>query len=349
MRCVAQTPSRRRSGRVTTGVSANDKAKVRMDGLTPGKGGGDGEKKTSPSAVVMRDLSGLRMHPPLVRGGFLGATGNFVYQFGGQRTAAVKAQGVTFSGAVWKLSLVSLSWTQLKIRGAAPAPRAEFGGTISDGIIYVHGGVQQDGALLGDIWGLNTTSKSWFEIKPNRQLVPPIRRQGMAFSGGQLYHFGGYTANGLTSSAWALNITSGEWAALYQEDEPLNYALVGTADNSIQLAPVYAPQPRADAVVQALSFGVHLVIYGGYDVDEDQLSDLWVMSVPVRRWTRLRPLDSAGNQVLVDWPVATAVKADERILLLGQRRCLPRRGISARRACALTAPSAPRRRWRLWK
>jgi len=59
----------------------------------------------------------------------------------------------------WSFNISTRKWTELQCAGSIPSPRGGHAAVLVDDVVYVLGGIANDGTILGDLAALNLSSK----------------------------------------------------------------------------------------------------------------------------------------------------------------------------------------------
>jgi hypothetical protein len=109
---------------------------------------------------------------------------------------------------------VALSWQPMSTLGA-PAARREHGMVWTGSELVVWGG-QTSGGLAGDGARYDPVMDQWQPLPTPGDALDPAARSGhsVTWTGNELLVFGGRTAQGLTATGAAWDLSSGEWRPL---------------------------------------------------------------------------------------------------------------------------------------
>ncbi|MCA9667518.1 MAG: hypothetical protein KC503_18085 [Myxococcales bacterium] len=141
-----------------------------------------------------------------------------VILLGGNTAPGQNAAGA--SDELYTLNLETLAWTRQTV--AAPKPSARFEHTsavdvgIGTGRLYVFGGTDNAGALLGDLWALDLSNLTWSEVWKVGQSNGPTARAGAAIAedvaGKRIVLIGGRDTVGPHNDVWWFDIDRAAWA-----------------------------------------------------------------------------------------------------------------------------------------
>jgi len=59
----------------------------------------------------------------------------------------------------WSFDISTRKWTELQCTGSIPSPRGAHAAVLVEDVMYVFGGIANDGTSLGDLTALNLSSK----------------------------------------------------------------------------------------------------------------------------------------------------------------------------------------------
>ena len=80
------------------------------------------------------------------------------FRFGG-----LDAGIVHYFDDTWSFNISTRKWTELQCTGSIPSPRVHHAAVLVDNVMYVFGGLDHGGTILGDLTALNLSSK-WFGL-----------------------------------------------------------------------------------------------------------------------------------------------------------------------------------------
>jgi len=138
-----------------------------------------------------------------------------------------------------------------------PSKRIGQAGTFDarHGKLFLFGGQDVAGNLIGDLWELDPAKRTWTKITPRG--VQPSPRSGASLTydyKGRLWLFGGETANGVINELWMYDIASKQWSLIDSSNKP-------SARSRHKTACAYG--------------GDYCYVFGGMDANGNALNDLW--------------------------------------------------------------------------
>ncbi|CAG8461243.1 14775_t:CDS:10 [Cetraspora pellucida] len=122
--------------------------------------------------------------PPGRAAHILCAHNNKIYMFGGM-------DGDRCYNDMWCYDLHNNTWSQLSCAGFIPFPRKYHSATIVDGIIYVFGGINQEGKELGDLTSFQINTQRWFMFQKMGPSPSPRHLHTMSAENEKVFVFGG--------------------------------------------------------------------------------------------------------------------------------------------------------------
>ncbi len=154
------------------------------------------------------------------------------------------------------LDLATRTWREISPANR-PSKRKGQAGTFDarEGQLFLFGGQDVTGNLLGDLWKLDPAQRTWTKIAPRG--VQPSPRSGASLTydyKGRLWLFGGETSNGVTNELWIYDIASQQWSLIDAGNKPL-------ARSRHKSACAYG--------------GDYCYVFGGMDANGNALNDLW--------------------------------------------------------------------------
>lgn len=150
------------------------------------------------------------------------------------------------------------SFSEVSGIGKRPLKRCLVQGIFAGKAFYIFGGQSDPKPFLGDLWKLNTTTKVWRQLKPNR--LPAARNLYAATSTGQgwLIH-GGASQNGFLDDLW--------WFDLKRE----RFIQLKITNRSV-------PSARAKHAAATIDHGKAAVLFGG-EAASGELADTWILKL----------------------------------------------------------------------
>lgn len=121
--------------------------------------------------------------------------------------------------------------------------------------LFLFGGQDTAGNLLGDLWELDLAKRTWMKIASSG--TQPSARSNASLTydyDGRLWLFGGETNNGATNELWMYDIASKQWSLIDSRNKP-------SARSRHKLACAYS--------------GDYCFVFGGMDTNGNALNDLW--------------------------------------------------------------------------
>ncbi|KAI0267956.1 hypothetical protein BGY98DRAFT_374637 [Russula aff. rugulosa BPL654] len=92
----------------------------------------------------------------------------------------------------WSFDISTRKWTELQCTGSIPSPRHCLAAVLVDGIMYVFGGLSEDGSCLDDLYALQLLTHRWFKISNLGKSPRKRRYHTMASDGTRVFVLGGY-------------------------------------------------------------------------------------------------------------------------------------------------------------
>ncbi|XP_024521607.1 acyl-CoA-binding domain-containing protein 6 [Selaginella moellendorffii] len=228
--------------------------------------------------VAKERATGRRIRPGKRWGHTLTAVNNgkLLFLFGGY--------GKIETSHVHVFDSVTKSWSKPFLKGTLPAPRDSHTCTAVGSKLFVFGGT--DGTSpLDELYVLDTTTYTW--TKPDTSGDIPAAREGhsAALVGDDLYVFGGCGKK-----------KQGQAREVYYDDL---YAL-STTSCAWRKVLTSGPRPCSRDSHSMSSFGNKLVLFGGEDVLNTYLADIYILDVGSLEWSRLetrgvKPAPRAGH------------------------------------------------------
>lgn len=209
----------------------------------------------------------------------VGASGRWVYLFGGTRDNVVNGE-VTLLDDLHRFDTQTNRWQSVTVSGARPSARA-FTSLVNDpdsGALIMYGGATfgdfyGDFEALSDLWIFDPELRVWTQTSGDDGPGP---RSGAStwMHDGKFYLFGGLDSFFQThSDVWSYDFSSASWQEV----------IVDGAATS--------PPPRHEAI-SGIAHG-KLTLYGGETVTEDfnfvTLPDTWQYDLSTQTWRELTP------------------------------------------------------------
>ncbi len=164
---------------------------------------------------------------------------------------------------VWTLDPTVPAWTAREVSGG-PGPLTLAPAAAADGVIWVHGGMDETGELQGTLWALDIASWTWTAVSDEGPT--PRAEHLVAAKNGRVVVWGGDPSDG---DLWVYDTNSGEWSQ-------------GEVDNG--------PEPRAGFAWDVTLDGQWLLMFGG-ETATDWPNDVWVLNLDSFVWSQLLRLD----------------------------------------------------------
>ncbi|EFJ21745.1 hypothetical protein SELMODRAFT_52725, partial [Selaginella moellendorffii] len=228
--------------------------------------------------VAKERATGRRIRPGKRWGHTLTAVNN------GKRLFLFGGYGKIETSHVHVFDSVTKSWSKPFLKGTLPAPRDSHTCTAAGSKLFVFGGT--DGTTpLNELYVLDTTTYTW--TKPDTSGDIPAAREGhsAALVGDDLYVFGGCGKK-----------KQGQAQEVYYDDL---YAL-STTSCVWRKVLTSGPRPCSRDSHSMSCFGNKLVLFGGEDVLNTYLADIYILDVGSLEWSRLetrgvKPAPRAGH------------------------------------------------------
>eukprot|EP01012_Entosiphon_sulcatum_P047410 TRINITY_DN64350_c0_g1_i1.p1 TRINITY_DN64350_c0_g1~~TRINITY_DN64350_c0_g1_i1.p1 ORF type:complete len:358 (+),score=34.21 TRINITY_DN64350_c0_g1_i1:28-1074(+) len=198
-----------------------------------------------------------------------------LYIFGGWiggRTADGKLNDL------WAFDIASSTWTEVKTAGSPPERRSSHSAAVSQGVMYVYGGIGAH--KYGDLHMFSFATRNWSAIR-TANTPPPRSSYGdlMVLPTG-LLTFGGLTC-GQLNDLQHINLTTKTWEAL----------------------PYHGQPPCKRGRHASLLVGDTVFVFGGTDLKR-KFNDFFSYHIPTSTWRRLKsqgptPPPSEGHSMVL--------------------------------------------------
>lgn len=208
----------------------------------------------------------LGVKPPARAGHAIAVLNNAIYIFGGQ-PEGVLANDVGKYGLandLWKYS--EDGWVQETPANNPPEERTMSAMAATAQKVYMFGGGNKFGAVLGDLWSYNPANKNWTQ-EDSQGDIPPARQYHtmVALQSGQLIVLGGIDAQGQISDHFVRSYepATGTWLKQKAPPEVLSYGHTATA------------------------VGNSMYLFGGFN--DTYKNDVWIYDLAQDTWTKVTP------------------------------------------------------------
>jgi N-acetylneuraminic acid mutarotase len=162
---------------------------------------------------------------PSARGYFqMVLRGDRIFLFGGQGHNPTLEDPKDL-GDMWRFDISSRCWTELTATAVGPKPSPRNSAamvTMSNGLIYIYGGVQQWGLFLGDLFSYDPATNKFHSLSSST-LTPPPRAIShiTTVSNTGFYVWGGCCGSnsetgGYFQDMWFYNIVTNQWSEINQ-------------------------------------------------------------------------------------------------------------------------------------
>ncbi|CAG0929857.1 hypothetical protein TFLX_01437 [Thermoflexales bacterium] len=155
------------------------------------------------------------------------------------------------------LDLTTNTWEEISPVNRPSKRKGQAGAfDARQGKLFLFGGQDVAGNLMGDLWELDPAKRIWTKIPPSR--VQPSPRSGASLTydfNRRLWLFGGETNNGMTNELWMYDIASKQWSLIDASNKP-------SARSRHKSACSYD--------------GESCYIFGGQNANGNALNDLWI-------------------------------------------------------------------------
>ena len=207
------------------------------------------------------------------------------YLYGGRWCRDRIPGGNSFIGSVWKMTIKSKTWWQMK-PFTTPNTHLSNCGTYSRSHMVLFGGQHENGTVVNELWLFNTIHRIWFQVQlDNHSHLLPAPRAGCSLTSvdsstsSPIILFGGYSNNKIAKSdIWILDGVDFRWSI----------ASSGSGDGKSR------PYPRFGH--SAAVVGNELIIYGGKGnlLNRTQAYacyfDMWAFSISNRTWRQVHAI-----------------------------------------------------------
>ena len=195
-----------------------------------------------------------------------------VLLFGGNTRTDQAAAGATDD--LYSLDPETLTWSRLGGLSPAPAARAGHATVVDHRIdgkrLYLFGGRDQAGALLGDLWALDLAQTRWTKLWEAGSGRGPTARVGAALgedaAAKQLLLFAGTDATSPRNDVWWWKIDDGQWGKEKTGDKKKGDCADHCANSCdplfMEVDPL-SPDRRQDSQLHAIEGYGHLLMIGG--------------------------------------------------------------------------------------
>ncbi|CAK9098456.1 unnamed protein product [Durusdinium trenchii] len=174
-------------------------------------------------------------------------------------------------------------WSQELVSGAPPAPRGGHTATLVGSDIFVIGGANSQ-ATLGDVYRLDLVRKRWTKLEQPAGLKLSNRTShaAVATTGGRLFLFGGYDAEGnFLNDLWVLRPTL---SPPFSPDAPDVLETAALAwSRPVPVGEV--PEPREGHSLTLLD--EQLLLFGGYTAAGTETNDLHMYDISKQTWKQV--------------------------------------------------------------
>jgi N-acetylneuraminic acid mutarotase len=151
--------------------------------------------------------------------------------------------------------------------------------------------------MFNDTWSFDRAENSWMDLDPGGPLPPARWGHSMVYCPDtkSMLLFGGMTEDGSTNDLWSYDPASNTWTE-FEPAGPL-------------------PSPRSD---QATAYDIaagRLILFGGWDDNDQILGDTWAYDPGANAWTELEPSGAAPPPRAI--AAMTYDRASGRVILFG--------------------------------
>ena len=154
------------------------------------------------------------------------------------------------------LDLTTRAWREISPANRPPKRKGQAGTfDARQGKIFLFGGQDVAGNLLGDLWELDPAKRTWTKITPSGAQPSPRSNATLTYDyNGRLWLFGGETGSGATNELWMYDIASKQWSLTDSSNKP---------------------SARSRHEFACAHDGEICYIFGGMDANGKALNDLW--------------------------------------------------------------------------
>lgn len=117
--------------------------------------------------------------------------------------------GTNKLGDTWYYDVINNEWHELMLASPKPVARTEFSINLVNDMIWISGGLDNNGNILNDLWAFNLSNDTW-------EQYPPLNTNGLyghiaGFGNPLLLLLGGYDENGLNTQMYCFDIGNYNW------------------------------------------------------------------------------------------------------------------------------------------
>ncbi|KAL8008320.1 putative vacuolar protein sorting-associated protein [Plasmopara halstedii] len=195
------------------------------------------------------------------------------------------------------------SWTlvQASIGAATSMPPVRAFHTAStiqvrmDTVVFMYGGKSIENEILGDVWYLSIEDYTWSKLPSSVSLDPgPRIGCSSAVIGECVYIFGGQDREGkFRSDLWRYNTFDRLWLLCHDDHSATSSDVAGTLTNTTRKSSQLV-LPEGRVRYSMCSDLGNIWIFGGINVANTLLCDLWYFSVTSQKWNHVE-MDSRGD------------------------------------------------------